>query len=95
MPLNATVNSDSIILEITKAYCKDLIESYRVEVYKDNKKVNTFYTLSCYYLNPMPDSVMVTLTGLESKTKYRIDIYAVTALRKSNKNPLSYEITTL
>ena len=92
--VDAIVNDDSIILKIKQAYCKDLIESYHIEVYKENELVNKYYTLSGYYLNPMPEKVYVTLYDLESQTKYRIDIYAVTAYGKRNSKPLSYEIST-
>jgi len=94
-PVTAKVYQDRIILHIKQAYCKDLIESYRIEVFKDDKKVNNFYALSGYYMNPMPEEVYATLSNLESGTTYRIDIYAITTLGLQNDKPLSYEISTL
>ena len=92
--IEATIYDDSFILKVSQAYSHDLIESYSFEVVDEENNKKMFYTLSGYYMYPMPEYVMVTLNGLKSATKYTINIYAITCYGNRNDKPLSITLTT-
>ena len=72
----------------------DLVESYRIEVYKGSALVKTEYRLSgCQYGNAMPENMKVTLSGLETQTEYTVKVYAINYWSKVSE-PLVKTFTT-
>ncbi|MBQ8339454.1 MAG: metallophosphoesterase [Clostridia bacterium] len=68
----------SVQLVIPQAECPDGMNSYRVEIYKDDTLVTTVYRLACQYLGgAMPETIIAPIMGLSSSTVYTAKIYPV------------------
>ena len=74
-----TVDKINVEVKINQATCKDVVESYRIEVYEGDKLVRTEYSLSDYFRLPVPDKIIHTIKKLKSDTEYTIKVYAVNA----------------
>jgi len=64
------------------------VQNYRLELYQDQKLVQTAYCLSDYFYNPTPTSLRKTLTDLTANTEYTVLCYAVNCWGKVSASPL-------
>lgn len=97
-PANATatlVNTyyNGFDLSFPQATCDDLVESYRVEVYNNGELVNTTILTSCFYMDPLPTTMVAKVRGLQSSAAHTVKIYAVNAYNKDSA-PMITTITT-
>ena len=91
----AKTSFNSVEITFPQATGKDLVENYRIEVYKAGSLVRTEYRLSgAQFGNAMPKTMSVTLAGLSPSTAYTIKVYAINYWLKVS-SPLVKEITTL
>lgn len=84
----------NVMLSIPQAKCKDVVQSYRVEIYQKDTLVDTIYRLAgTNYGDAAPDQIKASVTGLEAFAKYTAKVYAVSSYGLSSE-PLTLEFTT-
>ena len=73
-------NYKNVLISIPQAQCKDVVQNYRVEVYKKDTLVDTIYRLSgANYGDAAPERVKVYISGLEPSTDYTVKVYATSS----------------
>ena len=97
-PSSATLTLNPVYsyveVSFDQATCKDIVESYRIKLYKDNTLLRTEYLLSDYFYNPMPEKLAFDLKGLNGDTLYDIKVYAVNVWGDESLVPLSGSVRT-
>ncbi|MBR4864951.1 MAG: metallophosphoesterase [Oscillospiraceae bacterium] len=89
-----TNNYKNVEFTIPQAVCKDIVQSYRVEVYQGSTKVQTLYRLSgANYGAAAPTRVKGYVENLQPNTDYTIKVYATSSYNVDSK-PLTMNITT-
>ena len=89
-----TNNYKNVEFTIPQAECKDIVQSYRVEVYQGSKKIQTLYRLSgANYGAAAPERVKAYVKDLSPNTAYTIKVYATSSYNLDSK-PLTMNITT-
>ena len=93
---NLTLTPVGSFVEVTfdQATCKDVVESYRIEIYNGSNLVRTEYLLSDYFYNPIPEQLSYKMRGLNSETEYNIKVYAVNVWNDVSAVPLTGTVTT-
>ena len=81
-------------LSFPQATCADVVESYRVEVYQGDYLANTTILTSCFYMDPLPATMVAKVRGLQANTNYSVKVYAVNAYNKDCAQPLTAAVTT-
>ena len=84
--------SGDILLTVPQAKSKSFVESYRAEVYCNNKLFKTFYALSGQIFVPYSPKIYVRLTNLEVGKEYNVKVYAVNSYGVSSTKPLEIKI---
>lgn len=81
-------------ISIPQAESRDVVQSYRVEVYQGDKLVDTMYRLACTFMgNATPATIKAPLTNLQPSTAYTVKVFAVNSWA-SESDPLVLEFTT-
>lgn len=94
VPEILTAGSNKLQIAIPQAQCKDLVQSYRIEVYQGDALEQTIYRLSgVYYGDAMPKQVKADINGLQSKTEYTIKVYASSSWGLDS-DPITLKVTT-
>lgn len=79
---------------IPQAICKDVVQSYRVEVYQGTEKIQTLYRLSgANYGDAAPETVNVYVKDLSPNTSYTVKVYATSSYNLDSE-PLAMTVTT-
>ncbi len=96
---NASVSVSNVTyngfdLSFPQATCDDTVESYRVEVYREKVLVNTTILTSCFYLDPLPTTMVAKVRGVPMDTELTVKIYAVNAYNKPCTKPLTVTVKT-
>ena len=87
-------NYKNLQFSIPQASCKDVVQSYRVEVYQDGSKIQTLYRLSgANYGEAAPKTVNTYVKDLTPNTSYTIKVYATSSYNLDSA-PLTLEVTT-
>ena len=81
-------------LSFPQATCADLVESYRIEVYHGNVLVNTTVLTSCFYMDPLPTTMVAHVRGVPADTALTVKVFAVNAYNKDCATPLTATVTT-
>ena len=81
-------------LSFPQATCDDVVESYRVEVYQNGSLANTTILTSCFYMDPLPTTMVAKVRGLQANTAYTVKVFAVSAYNKDCQVPLTASVTT-
>ncbi len=86
-----------VTVRIPQALDDQAIVSYRLVLDRtgENGRIErrTYRFSSCFYLEPMPDSVSFAISGLLAGTEYEVTVYPVNAYDRSGK-PLKAAFTT-
>lgn len=89
-----TNNYKNLQFAIPQATCKDVVQSYRVEVYEGATKIQTLYRLSgANYGDAAPERVNAYVKNLEPNTSYTIKVYATSSYNLDSE-PLTLNVTT-
>ena len=81
-------------ISIPQATSKDVVQSYRVEVYQGDTLVDTVYRLACTFMgDAAPATIKAPLSNLQPNTKYTVKVIAVNSWA-SESDPLVLEFTT-
>lgn len=89
-----SVTGTTADISIPQATSKDVVQSYRVEVYQGDKLVDTVYRLACTFMgDATPATIKVPLTNLQPATTYTVKVIAVNSWA-SESDPLVLEFTT-
>ena len=84
----------TIAVAFPQAQSKDVVQSYRVELYKNGILEKTEHRLACtYYGDAAPKTLMANFGSLEPATAYTIKVYAVNSWEKES-DPLTIDFTT-
>ncbi|MBE6594693.1 MAG: hypothetical protein E7644_02720 [Ruminococcaceae bacterium] len=79
------VTSNSAMVQIPQAICKDSVNNYRVELYYGNSLVKTEYRLACAFLGgDAPKYIYAPFTGLDAGKTYTVKVYAVSPWAKES-----------
>ncbi len=88
------VTNKTVTVAIPQATSKDIVQSYRVELYQGSTLKETAYRLACtYYGDATPDAIRATFSGLEASTAYTVKVYAVNSWAKESA-PLVLNFTS-
>lgn len=90
----SNVTYNGFDLSFPQATCDDTVESYRVEIYKGNTKVNTTILTSCFYLDPLPGTMVAKVRGVPMDTEHTAKVYAVNPYNKACTKPLTATVKT-
>ena len=85
---------NSLRLSFPQAISRDMVRNYKVEVYRGETKVDTFYRISDVYFLPVPETLLAPCTGLDPGTEYTVKIYAYNTWGKISTVPLTGTFTT-
>jgi len=89
-----TNNYKNLQFAIPQATCKDVVQSYRVEVYEGATQIQTLYRLSgANYGDASPERVNAYVKNLEPNTSYTIKVYATSSYNLDSE-PLTLNVTT-
>ena len=89
-----TDNPKNLMISIPQAACKDVVQSYRVEVYQGATKMQTLYRLSgANYGDAAPETVNAYIKNLAPNTSYTIKVYATSSYNLDSA-PLTLQVTT-
>ena len=84
----------TVAVTIPQAISKDVVQSYRVELYQGDKLLQTDYRLACtFYGDATPETIMASFGALEPSTAYTLKVYAVNSWAKES-DALELEFTT-
>ena len=79
------VTNKTVTVAIPQATSKDVVQSYRVELYQGGTLKETVYRLACTnYGYGTPQTVRATFSNLEASTAYTIKVYAVNSWAKES-----------
>lgn len=89
-----SVSSKNLVVTIPQAeQCKDVVQSYRIEVYKDDTLVTTDYRTSfAHYGDAAPETVLSYISGLEPGAEYTVKVFATTSWSVDSE-PLTLTVT--
>ena len=89
-----TNNYKNLQFTIPQATCKDVVQSYRVEVYQGATKIQTLYRLSgANYGDAAPETVNAYVKNLAPNTSYTVKVYATSSYNLDSE-PLTMTVTT-
>ena len=89
-----TNNYKNAQISIPQATCKDFVQSYRVEVYKDDTLEQTIYRSSCAnFGSDMPAFINAYIPNLQPETAYTVKVYACSSWNLDSE-PLVTTLTT-
>lgn len=89
-----TNNYKNAQIAIPQATCKDLVQSYRIEVYQGETLEQTIYRSSCVnYGNNMPATINAYIANLQPETTYTVKVYACSSWNLDSE-PLVTTLTT-
>ena len=81
-------------ISIPQATSKDVVQSYRVDVYQGDTLVDTVYRLACTFMgHATPATIKAPLANLQPGTTYTVKVIAVNSWA-SESEPLALDITT-
>lgn len=81
-------------ISIPQAKSRDVVQSYRVEVYQGDKLVDTVYRLACTFMgDATPATIKAPLSNLQPGTAYTVKVFAVNSWAVES-DPLVLEFTT-
>ena len=82
-------------ISIPQAKSRDVVQSYRVEVYQGDTLVNTVYRLACTFMgDAAPATIKAPLRNLQPGTKYTVKVFAVNSWAVES-DPMVMEFSTL
>ena len=88
------VTSKTVTVALPQATSKDIVQSYRVELYQGSTLKETAYRLACTnYGDAAPKTIRATFSGLEASTAYTVKVYAVNSWAKES-SPLVLNFTS-
>ncbi len=89
-----SVSSKNLVVTIPQAEkCKDVVQSYRIEVYKGDTLVTTDYRTSfAHYGDAAPETVLSYICGLEPGAEYTVKVFATTSWSVDSE-PLTLTVT--
>lgn len=90
---NTFVDDTEAEFVFTQAVCKDTVQHYRCELYKDGEPADTALVLSNNWYFPMPETLTVCFRDLVPATDYTVKIIAVSAFAKESE-PYTVSFTT-
>ena len=85
---------NTITVKFSAATSKDVMDSYRIEVYKATDLVKTEYVLADSFIIPNPTEFEVTFNKLQTDTEYMVRVYAVNVWGLESEVPLKGTIRT-
>lgn len=85
-------HSKSVIVDIPLASCKYEVQGYRIDVYKQNIYVKTYYRLHGYG-DTSTKKVRAYISALQPSTNYTINVYAISSYGYKS-DPLTLDVTT-
>lgn len=89
-----TNNYKNAQITIPQATCKDFVQSYRVEVYKDTTLEQTIYRSSCVnFGGNSPTSINAYIPNLQPETAYTVKVFACSSWNVDSE-PLVTTLTT-
>lgn len=89
-----TNNYKNAQITIPQATCKDIVQSYRVEVYNGDTLEQTIYRSSCVnYGSATPASINAYIADLQPETSYTVKVYASSSWNVDS-DPLVTTLTT-
>ena len=89
-----TNNYKNTKITIPQATCRDIVQSYRVEVYNGDTLEQTIYRSSCVnYGSDTPAFINAYITGLTAATQYTVKVYASSSWNLDS-DPLTATFTT-
>ena len=87
-------NYKNLMFTIPQATCKDVVQSYRIEVYQGSTLKQTLYRLAgANYGEAAPERVNAYVKNLSPNTAYTIKVYA-TSSYNVDSTPLTMNVTT-
>jgi len=92
--LTAIVKDESVEISFNQATSDDVVESYRIEFYKNDKLVRTEYALSDYFMDPIPERIKISVNGLDEESLYKIKVYAVNVWNMECDTPIETTFKT-
>ncbi|MBQ8797553.1 MAG: metallophosphoesterase [Oscillospiraceae bacterium] len=98
-PANAAVrvvsdNYRNVKIAFTQATCKDVVQSYRVELYQGDTLLTTTYRSSmANYGEAAPSEITAYFPNLEPNTAYTVKVYAGSSY-DLHSDPISMQFTT-
>jgi len=82
-------------ISIPQAKSRDVVQSYRVEVYQGDTLVDTVYRLACTFMgDAAPATIKAPLSNLQPGTKYTVKVFAVNSWAVES-DPMVMEFSTL
>lgn len=89
-----SVTDVTATISIPQATCKDIVQSYRVEIYEGSELNATHYVLACtYYGDATPAFVKANIDALTPNTAYTAKVYAVSSWALES-DPLTLDFST-
>ncbi len=85
-------HSKSVIVDIPLASCEYEVQGYRIDVYKQNTYVKTYYRLHGYG-DTSTKKVRAYISALQPSTNYTINVYAISSYGYKS-DPLTLDVTT-
>lgn len=79
----------SLTLKLTQAQDNLLVHDYKIIARTEDGEEEEYLAFSEFYKDPVPDPVSITVSGLEPKTTYEFDIYALDAFGNKSESALS------
>ncbi len=76
-----------------QAVCKDDVQNYIVNLYKDGEFISSQRRLACTFMDPAPEELTVTFDSLTPGETYNVEIIAVSSWEKLSE-PVTFEFTT-
>ena len=94
------VNEADANVEIPQAICPDVVHSYRFDLERADADGNWVpeppqFFWAHYYDRPVPKTILANVAGLDPKTKYRADVYALNPFMRQSEKSLHVEFTTI
>ena len=87
-------NYKNMLVQFPQATCKDIVQAYRVEVYKEDLLISSVYRLSgSNYGDAAPETIKAYFSGLDPATEYIVKVYAISSYALESE-PLVLSIAT-